>query len=105
MTMQLMMEVAPMQRVPPCEQSKEAIRQIFVSGVEEANLKSESIRLAAASGLSSGGWSGRAGSVLSLWRFCRKRLVTLLRARPSSLSLYFSSVYYRKITRECYADF
>ena len=54
MTMQLMMEVAPMQRVPPCEQSKEAIRQLFVSGVEEAHLESESIRLAAASGLSSG---------------------------------------------------
>ena len=46
--MQLMMEVAPMKRVPPSEQSKEAIRQLFAEGVEEANPKSESIRLPAA---------------------------------------------------------
>lgn len=51
-----------MQRVPPSEQSKEAIRKLFAAGVEEANPKLESIRLAAASGLSSGRWSRPCGN-------------------------------------------
>ena len=67
MTMQLMREVAPMQRVPPSEQSKEAMRQLFAEGVEEANPNSELIRLAAASGLWSGRWS----------RPCRIGLISL----------------------------
>ncbi len=56
-----MMEVAPMKSVPSSEQSEEAIRQLFAEGVEEANPKSELIRLAAASGLSSGRWSRPCG--------------------------------------------
>lgn len=45
-----------MERLLRSAQSKEAIRQLFAEGVEEANPNSESIRLAAASGLSSGRW-------------------------------------------------
>ena len=45
-----------MERLLRSAQTKEAIRQLFAEGVEEANPNSESIRLTAASGLSSGRW-------------------------------------------------